>query len=60
MEFIFSEDDDAPAIDIMLPKRKDELEAEKQAEAKKAFAKKLAEIYTSLQKSNERWFSHAC
>jgi len=39
-----------PFVDIVLPKRKDEIEAEKNAAAKKAFARQLASLYATMKK----------
>ena len=44
-------------VQITIPKRKDEIEAEKIATEKKAFARKLAELYATMKKdesSSER------
>ena len=41
-----------PTVDIVIPKRKDEIEAEKVSAAKKAFARKLAEMHSLMQDSS--------
>ena len=40
------------SVDIVIPKRKDEIEAEQRLAAKKAFAKKLAELYSTMKDSS--------
>ena len=46
------EEENAPAVEITIPKRKDEIEAEKNLAAKKAFARQLASLYSTLKKED--------
>jgi len=44
------DEETGPAVEITIPKRKDEIEAEKNLAAKKAFARQLASLYSTLKK----------
>lgn len=44
-----SDDDDVAPVEIVIPKRKEEIEAERVSEAKKAFAKQLAQMYATMK-----------
>ena len=42
-------------VEIIIPKRKDEIEAEERLKAKKEFAKKLAEMYSTMKNDSSRY-----
>merc|ERR1711976_143300 len=44
-----SDDDDVAPVEIVIPKRKEDIEAERVSEAKKAFAKQLAQMYATMK-----------
>lgn len=44
-----SDDEVHEEVEIIIPKRKDEIEAEERLKAKKEFAKKLAEMYSTMK-----------
>ena len=51
------EEETGPAVEITIPKRKDEIEAEKNLAAKKAFARQLASLYSTLKKEESDRFA---
>ena len=53
---IISSDDDVAPVEIVIPKRKEEIEAERVSEAKKAFAKQLAQMYATMKNDSSRYF----
>ena len=53
--FDFSSDDDVAPVEIVIPKRKEEIEAERVSEAKKAFAKQLAQMYATMKNDSSRY-----
>ena len=50
------DEETGPAVEITIPKRKDEIEAEKNLAAKKAFARQLASLYSTLKKEESDRF----
>ena len=54
---LFFSDDDVAPVEIVIPKRKEEIEAERVSEAKKAFAKQLAQMYATMKNDSSRYFS---
>ena len=50
------DEETGPSVEITIPKRKDEIEAEKNLAAKKAFARQLASLYSTLKKEESDRF----
>ena len=44
-------------MEIVIPKRKEDIEAERVSEAKKAFAKQLAQMYATMKNDSSRYSS---